>query len=71
MYQRGGNVTCPCGRKRWQGALWCPSCVKRLQRTKKGRRLYRLAVGNGTPLDLRHEARRGAEKMLTGVKGAA
>ena len=65
MYQRGGNVTCPCGRKKMPGAVWCYGCTKLLQADRESRRLYRLATGNGTALDLRHAARRGADVLLT------
>lgn len=63
-------MTCPCSKPKMPGAVFCYRCTKRLQRTKKGRRLYRLAVKVGTPLDLRHAARRGAEKILLRSNGS-
>ena len=57
-------MTCPCGKRKMPGAVWCYKCDRFLHKTKKGRRLYRLATRNGTALHLRHEARRGADRML-------
>ena len=58
-------MTCyHCGRKVFPGAVWCYRCANALQKTKEGRRLYRLVTGVGIPLDQRHDARRKAGKVL-------